>query len=198
MLKEEGGFLWNTWRLITVFIILVSFGISFPIGNLELKTSVCDSLLWCWDLFHQPAAAWVAQGRGSLAAADICAWTWCFSAHLLGGVLLCTFNTSIPLPWLCWGPAICSPAACQHYSLSPQLLWKQISELLKWCLFLVGVGLILLFFMLFLWFCTWKPRHGCNVFSQETITTGVSLPLFPLFPYLSFCSLNRRNPKHSF
>lgn len=112
ILKEEGGFLWHTWRLITVFIILVSFRISFPTGNLELKTSVCDSLLWCWDLFQQPAAAWVAQGRGSLAAADICAWTWCFSAHLLGEVLLYTFNTSIPLPWLCWGPAICSPAAC--------------------------------------------------------------------------------------
>lgn len=56
----------HTWRLITVFIILISFRISFPIGNLELKTSVCDSLLWCWDLFQQPAAAWVAQGRVAL------------------------------------------------------------------------------------------------------------------------------------
>lgn len=73
MLKEEGGFLQHTWRLITVFIILISFRISFPIGNLELKTSVCDSLLWCWDLFQQPAAALVAQGRGGLAVAGVCA-----------------------------------------------------------------------------------------------------------------------------
>lgn len=102
----------HTWRLTTVFIILISFRISFPTGNLELKTSVCDSLLWCRDLFQQPAAAWVAWGRGGLAVAGVCAWTWCFSAQLLGWVSLCTSNTSIPLPWWCWGSAICSPAAC--------------------------------------------------------------------------------------
>lgn len=61
----------HTWRLITVCIILISFRISFPIGNLELKTSACDSLVWCWDLFRQQAAACVAQGRGGIAVAGV-------------------------------------------------------------------------------------------------------------------------------
>lgn len=64
--------------------------------------NVCDSRHWCWDLFQQPSAAWVAQGRRSPALAGVCAWTFsarCFSAQLLGWVLLCTFNILIPLPW---------------------------------------------------------------------------------------------------
>lgn len=60
----------HTWRLITVCIILISLGSSFHIGNPALKTSVCDSASWCWDLFQQTAAAWVAQGRGDIAAVD--------------------------------------------------------------------------------------------------------------------------------
>lgn len=95
-LERRRRILQHTWRLITVFIILISFRISFPTGNLELRTSVCDSLLWHWDLFQQPATAWVAQGRGGLAVAGVCAWTWCSSTQPRGWVLLCALNTSIP------------------------------------------------------------------------------------------------------
>lgn len=97
--REED--LQNTWRLITVCIISVPFGISFHIGNLVLKTSVCDSLLWCRDLCQQKAAACVVQGGGASVAVGLCALvpmllcpSWRWALHLNA------FN--LVVPWACY------------------------------------------------------------------------------------------------
>lgn len=123
--------------------------------------------------------AGVAQGRGGLSVAAVCAWIRCSSAQPLGWVLLCAFNTSIPLRASSVQP--CSlhftpSSTASHHSCCGSRFQS------------FGSGAFSLldssscFSCSFHGFVPANPDMVYNVFSQETITTGVSLPAyFPFF-----------------
>lgn len=167
----------RTWRLITVLIFFISFRISFPIGNLELKTSICDSLFWCWDLFQQQAAAWEAWGGGGIAVVGVCAPDlMLFSpASRIGVALHLQYLNTAALV-----PAFYS----QLCNLSPKLLGQRISELLQQRFSLVGL-MLLPFFMIFSWLHTCELGYCYDRFSQKTTTTGTRLTPY----FLSFLPL---------
>lgn len=166
----------HTWRLITVCIVLISFRISFPIGNLELKTSACDSLVWCWDLFRQQGAACVVQGGGGIAVAGVCAldlMLFCPNSRM--GIALHLQYLSTTAPVMLRGYYL------QPCNLSPKLLWQHISELLKQWFSLVGL-MLLSVFRLFSWLCPWQTQIlAWWGFAENNYHWCETDTLFPLF-----------------